>query len=1545
MKGLGDMDIRTITTKRRIQEGLFNLLKVREFTKCNVNEIVEYAEISKRTFYPQFNHGTTLEIPMPDHFVLNTDATNNAITNLRKSYNASVTQDGNVVKINLPQLSNEQLKNLKIRYSSSLDFEIIGQFKMDVPKGDTPLASNVNPKVTQETENNDSVSDTVNPVSVIILGQDHGLDKVPAGDIFSGNIGPDAYEYDQNGDLDTQKPVTAIENKTNHDLNKYINITNNSPYDLTDVQATIDVPDGMDISGLSVNDTKHSFSYTFTLDDGSKQTGTFNAGSSSTLLSATAGKKIKNVQLVFDKLIAFDSVNNFGLNGVWAKNYQDDSEVKAGNNLHTELHLTASGIASPGEPATFTQNQKIVEKIPVKPEIHNNQISASGSQTNKQPGTKNAGSIYSYASDFLNDPEKLTYYVVLPTNAVFNSADLPKNAKVSELRINGRNVVKIVGDFSRKDPSTQWRINLDNSNLITHNNLSSNYQVYVVLPDGERNNGYSALTNPDKLPFVENSTNAYQLAWGDWSVIAATGVYPKTQAQGNQNKDLTMQGQSDDKGSSEMVISNVLVNSESKAEHDAVIIAHVPGTDDKKSEFDFKLKDGNSAKVKNITTNQTVSQGVRIYYSTENLDLTQLNSDDSDLMAHFVSADQIDDWSNVKTVMATIDEIPGDTVYGLNLDGYDPNFVHDNNKTVYASSVVWTDLLKPIVIATGSKDSASVTITGQSTVNFKLHFNDNSQADIAIPELSHTYQDGKDTMQKTDFIKATKNSDFDDSVKNKNYALIPKAVIDAIPDGYVLDVESGANIENSNTKYPDNRANNPAEFGKTVMYDFDGDTVVYNLVKAETFTKKIIVKRIVKFEDIDNPGVPLEPDDNKELDPVEISGTYNPLTGKVLTVNDLSNSSDKLTLMKYKFPNVLDDLIYQNANIGTGQLDQNNWATLEVPGLILAAYVKNTLNSNNISSDTPGELYDIVGNNDVKKVADGKVAENTFEFVQTIVIKYGLNHANLVLIGQGLGKPNQILDSSSGKNSDTDIKFKLTDADLKRDGYNYKIYYSNQQNLMALSQSYESTEGEVVHSLSQSSLLSHVNDGTLSAYDTLADALRANGKYDSVTDGNIPAEYSQNFFVVYTPIQERKQEFYILSDNDPYRRDPVTKKFALPETTEDADKSGTDYFKIQGETGNAVLPTKTNGSGTYNALYNNGSTVNYSVGQYDYDENGNPIKHTPSVPQDDSNSYLSQLPVYQRTGYRIDKASYAYTDSQGKKHELTFIAELTKNYDSSQGLSGFYYSSDSILLPILNYLVSGPSQYGGDNKLYLTPEGYTAETTPYKVKITGDENWKVSTDESGRQYISIPADQTWVFDNTEYDAKKMQDPSPQILNLHYAPLPLPEDGSGAKVQIHYVDVTGVDHLNPEDANISYKLDPATSKYGFYMGQELETDAQGNPPSVFNLANVDQTFDNTNKDNDIISKLAKEGYVVVQRDKQTRGKHQFDVLDSDQGNGSYDGNDAGMRYAGYLYATLNYYVFLKKQAQYPANYQVLVEDENGTVEKEPLVKTTKLGIGG
>ncbi|MBB1062708.1 TetR/AcrR family transcriptional regulator [Limosilactobacillus fastidiosus] len=49
------MDVRSITTQQRIVEGFINLLEIKEFAKCSVNDIVEAAEVSKRTFYTYFN--------------------------------------------------------------------------------------------------------------------------------------------------------------------------------------------------------------------------------------------------------------------------------------------------------------------------------------------------------------------------------------------------------------------------------------------------------------------------------------------------------------------------------------------------------------------------------------------------------------------------------------------------------------------------------------------------------------------------------------------------------------------------------------------------------------------------------------------------------------------------------------------------------------------------------------------------------------------------------------------------------------------------------------------------------------------------------------------------------------------------------------------------------------------------------------------------------------------------------------------------------------------------------------------------------------------------------------------------------------------------------------------------------------------------------------------------------------------------------------------------------------------------------------------------
>lgn len=45
------MDIRKLTTQRRIQAGLIELLNEKSFAMCTVSDILSTAQVSKKTFY------------------------------------------------------------------------------------------------------------------------------------------------------------------------------------------------------------------------------------------------------------------------------------------------------------------------------------------------------------------------------------------------------------------------------------------------------------------------------------------------------------------------------------------------------------------------------------------------------------------------------------------------------------------------------------------------------------------------------------------------------------------------------------------------------------------------------------------------------------------------------------------------------------------------------------------------------------------------------------------------------------------------------------------------------------------------------------------------------------------------------------------------------------------------------------------------------------------------------------------------------------------------------------------------------------------------------------------------------------------------------------------------------------------------------------------------------------------------------------------------------------------------------------------------------
>lgn len=307
----------------------------------------------------------------------------------------------------------------------------------------------------------------------------------------------------------------------------------------------------------------------------------------------------------------------------------------------------------------------------------------------------------------------------------------------------------------------------------------------------------------------------------------------------------------------------------------------------------------------------------------------------------------------------------------------------------------------------------------------------------------------------------------------------------------------------------------------------------------------------------------------------------------------------------------------------------------------------------------------------------------------------------------------------------------------------------------------------------------------------MAAALQAHSKYDdendwdeAATTTNIADFYTQNFIVVYT-IDAPEQTLYILSNNDPYAENDVTKPYALPKTTTEADQSGTDYFKNQGEPGDSLIKYDPNRGSSYNAFDVNKT---WSDGQYDTDpDTGEAIHHTPSIPEDDPNN-ISGLAVYsrQKQGYYIKKAVYQVTDADGKVHTVTFKVNPTENYDPEQATSD---NVDRQLLKILNYLTTGYNSDGGNGATFdLISDGYSADQSPFKIEVDGLTGSSIDTSDEHLQLV-IPSSATWVYDGTKYDNSNQLnlDPHPQIITLTYASYGEQTTEEHATVQetIHY----------------------------------------------------------------------------------------------------------------------------------------------------------------
>ncbi|KRL27110.1 transcriptional regulator, tetr family [Limosilactobacillus frumenti DSM 13145] len=63
------MDIRSVTTQKRIQTGFIELLKNKSFAMCKVSDIIAFAQVSKKTFYTYYNNKYELATAIEDNLI------------------------------------------------------------------------------------------------------------------------------------------------------------------------------------------------------------------------------------------------------------------------------------------------------------------------------------------------------------------------------------------------------------------------------------------------------------------------------------------------------------------------------------------------------------------------------------------------------------------------------------------------------------------------------------------------------------------------------------------------------------------------------------------------------------------------------------------------------------------------------------------------------------------------------------------------------------------------------------------------------------------------------------------------------------------------------------------------------------------------------------------------------------------------------------------------------------------------------------------------------------------------------------------------------------------------------------------------------------------------------------------------------------------------------------------------------------------------------------------------------------------------------------
>lgn len=737
---------------------------------------------------PLINHETTVTIPVPDSFVLNSEKTATENSSL-----ATITQAGK---------GKDLIIKLPNSMPSTYSISIWGHFDMDQPAEDTTVSGSREIEVSEDVGASQPLIGNAGIFKEVIQGYN---EHVPAGEALYGYIGG-AYNGYDGPYTKGQVPYTAS-HKEIVLYNYSVGNTQGRPVD--NVHLKITVPDGVTATKLVATSAK-DYNYQINYIDNSVKSGTVSNGEA---IPIENGTNISDIILTIPRLeIASLDPNGvtwgqgitagFSIYGYVNENYRDGKKVNLGDTLTSRLYPYFD---TPSSDGYYNASQSVVAEQ--KDSIT---INFQTSNYNYEPGMNGGNlSVSGWYAKKAVDP---IFYFVMPANTV---ADLSTSTfkfgesqpKISSFSANGYQVVKV--DYTGiKITGGDIRINIKNlpdaSSVTTKNG-----HVYLYAPSNTVKD-YSLneypVVNKSELNYVEGENLAVDLGSFSWTTHLGQGLTSVELAQGNKDGGLGVNGESDDKGSDSMIYTVSVVNGQNYDIKHSHVLINLPS--ESNTSFDFALNENDPIKIIDLNTQQTVNGKISYYSNLADLDKQTVSG-------------SVNSPSKARSILVDLDVVPANHSYRIILNGVDPTLGYDAGKTGILSSVIWSDddlSLKPLSISITSNEASRIAVSGNSTVNIAFKYKDSTGNEQYVEADSLNIKNNQDTLSysKTALL----------AVLNKLQSS------KKIPEDYVIkDANQPQEIINSaHGDYPSGIKNEKAELNQQAKVYFDGDTLVYELV-------------------------------------------------------------------------------------------------------------------------------------------------------------------------------------------------------------------------------------------------------------------------------------------------------------------------------------------------------------------------------------------------------------------------------------------------------------------------------------------------------------------------------------------------------------------------------------------------------------------------------------------------------------------------------------------------------------------------------------------